>query len=192
MSTDHLLPVDEPPMDEPPIEVTRTRPEPRDVSARDEDDTPAIVGAAIASLALVWVVYEQLLALSGKVGFVLSWYVTFLALYAALTAIVRPGPAVPDRLVRVLFWSGAVVVGGALATTIAYTFFRAWPALVHVNFYTKDMAGVGPQDPLTQGGVLHAIAGTLIEISIAIVISLPLGVATAVYMTEVEGGTHGG
>ena len=32
-----------------------------------------------------------------------------------------------------------------------------------------------------------AIAGTLIEIGIAIAISLPLGVATAVYMTEVRG-----
>ncbi len=49
------------------------------------------------------------------------------------------------------------------------------------------MAGVSPQDPLTQGGMLHAIVGTVIEVGIAVAVALPLGIGTAVYMSEVGG-----
>ncbi len=66
-------------------------------------------------------------------------------------------------------------------------FVKGWPALHHLNFFTRDMSGVRPTAPLTQGGVLHAIIGTLITIGIASVIALPLGVGTAVFMTEVGG-----
>ena len=45
---------------------------------------------------------------------------------------------------------------------------RAGPRLHHLNFFTQDMAGVRPTAPLTQGGVLHAIVGTLIEVGIAV------------------------
>jgi phosphate transport system permease protein len=59
-----------------------------------------------------------------------------------------------------------------------------------VNFYTEDMSGVAPRDPLDQGGILHALLGSFIMVGIAVVISLPLGVGTAVYITEV--GSRGG
>ena len=49
------------------------------------------------------------------------------------------------------------------------------------------MGGVGPRDPFTKGGIKHAIIGSLIEIGIAVAITLPLGVGTAVFMTEVGG-----
>jgi phosphate transport system permease protein len=163
------------------------RPTPRRVVKRDADEWAALVGSGLSSLALVWIIYENLLALSGIIGFIICWYVTFLVVYAAVTAIAHPVTVVKDRLASTMFLTAGAIVGLALGSTIIYTFVRGAAALVHVNFYTQDMAGVGPTAPLTQGGVLHAIAGTLIEISIAIVISLPLGVATAVYMTEVRG-----
>jgi phosphate transport system permease protein len=75
----------------------------------------------------------------------------------------------------------------ALGSAVLLTFTRGYHALFHFNFVTKTMKGVGPQDPLNQGGVLHAIVGSLIEIGIAVAITLPLGVGTAVYMTEVGG-----
>ena len=58
---------------------------------------------------------------------------------------------------------------------------------MHVNFYTHDMAGVSPIAPLTQGGIFHAIVGTVIEVGIAVVMAVPLGIATAVYLNEVGG-----
>ena len=58
----------------------------------------------------------------------------------------------------------------------------------HLNFFTDDMAGVGPQGPARPGRHrCTPIVGTLIELGIAIAITLPLGIGTAVFMTEVGG-----
>jgi phosphate transport system permease protein len=45
----------------------------------------------------------------------------------------------------------------------------------------------GPLDPLTVGGIQHAIVGTLIQISIALLITVPLGLAAAVFLNEIGG-----
>ena len=55
----------------------------------------------------------------------------------------------------------------------------AWPALIHLNFYTQDGTLSGPLNPLTQSGALHAVVGTLIELAIAMGVSVPLGLLTA-------------
>ena len=82
-----------------------------------------------------------------------------------------------------------MIVGLALASAVVFTFWKGIDALVHVNFFTQDMAGVRPTAPLDQGGIIHAIAGSLIEIGIAVLFALPLGVGTAVFMNEVGGPT---
>ncbi len=66
-------------------------------------------------------------------------------------------------------------------------FWAARTALGHLNFFTTDLSRAGPLDPLTKGGVLHAMVGTLIMISIAIVLTVPLGIGCAVFLTEVGG-----
>src|SRR5581483_6903054 len=60
-------------------------------------------------------------------------------------------------------------------------------ALLHLNFFTQDLRSAQAQDPLTKGGVLHAVAGTLIELAIALGIAVPLGLLAAVYLHEVPG-----
>jgi phosphate transport system permease protein len=75
----------------------------------------------------------------------------------------------------------------ALVFIVYYTFLRAAKALVHVNFYTQDMHKTGPLSPLTSGGILYAIVGTLIEIGIAMGIAVPLGLLAAVFLNEVPG-----
>ena len=59
-------------------------------SVRTFDDVACVVGAAVGSFALVWLVYERLFALAGKLGFVVVWYATFLILDVVLTATLAP------------------------------------------------------------------------------------------------------
>ena len=160
---------------------------PRRISQWTGDDMMALIGAAAGSLAVVWIVYEGLLPFSGVLGFLVCWFFGFLALYAGVTALSHPRPIVVDRLAGAVVIIGAAVVGLALASTVVYTVGKGWPAIHHLNFFTKDMAGVGPQDPLTRGGILHALVGTLIELGIAAAVALPLGIGTAVFITEVGG-----
>jgi phosphate transport system permease protein len=160
---------------------------PRKLPKRTVDDVASLIGAAGGSLALVWILYERVFAFSGSLGFVLCWYGAFLILYAGISAFSNQRTTVVDRVASAVAHGGAAVVGLTLATTVGFIFVKAWPALSHVNFFTKDMSGVRPTSPLTQGGILHAVVGSAIEVAIAVAIALPLGLATAVYMTEVGG-----
>jgi phosphate transport system permease protein len=159
----------------------------RVIRRRSRDDRLNFYGAVLASLAFVWVVYERVLPLSGHLGFALLWYVAFLVFYAGLTAVNNPRQVVADRLASAVVLAGPLIVLFALVTMLGYTFIKGWSAYTKANFYTHDMSGVQPLAPLTKGGVLHALAGTLIEVSIAVAITLPLGVATAVFLSEVGG-----
>jgi phosphate transport system permease protein len=168
---------------------TRPARVPRKIRQFTTDDWLSLGGSLIAAFALVEVVYEHILDTSGTLGFLVSFYLAFLLIYAAVVAMVNPRPVVVERLVTAALWVAAGVVVGALGSTVIYTFVEGWPALVHVSFYTHDMSAVSPTAPLTQGGVLAAIVGTVIEVGIAIAVAVPLGIGTAVYMSEVGG--HG-
>jgi hypothetical protein len=94
---------------------------------------------------------------------------------------------VVDRVVTTAVVAAPVLVGVALASVVVMTLYKGLPALSHLNFFTEDMSGVRADDPFTKGGILHALVGTIIEVAIAVAISMPLGVATAVFMSEVGG-----
>ena len=159
----------------------------RQLSAVTASERAIGVGSGFAALALAWLLCFQLLPWGSPLGFVVVAFVLYLAIVTVTTSIVSPGPAVADRVAAAAITAGAVVVGIGLVSTIVFIFVRAAPALPHVSMYTHDMAGVGPRDPLTQGGLLHAIVGSVIQVGIAIVVTVPLALGAAVYMTEVGG-----
>ena len=160
---------------------------PRALGRKTLDDRMSFIGAAAGSLALMWLVYFNVLPFTGKVGFFILWYLVFVAVYGVITAISHPRTEVIDRLMTTVMYAAAVVVGAALAWTIGFVIVKGWAAASHANFYTQTMAGVRPTDGLDHGGILHAIVGSLIILGIAVVISLPLGIGTAIFLTEVGG-----
>ncbi|WP_335987223.1 phosphate ABC transporter permease PstA [Glycomyces sp. MUSA5-2] len=162
------------------------RDEPRRIAAADKDDRIVQAGSAAGSLGLVWILYYRVLPTEGALGFVLCWYAAFLALYVLLTLRRRGRVVLADRLAATVIRSGAIVVGAALATVIASTFWRGREALSHWNFYTQDLVFDDSTD-LSQGGMLHAVIGTLEMMLLSIAVALPLGVACAVFMSEVGG-----
>lgn len=162
--------------------------QPRVLHRTTLDDRASLWGSLTGSLAFVWVVYEHVLQWSGALGFVFCVWVCFIALYAGLSMLSHPMPIVLDRVVAGIVTSAALLVGFALATTLVSTFWKGWPALHHLNFFSHDLKGVSPAtDPLTKGGIYHAMLGTLLEVAVAVVISLPLGIGTAVFLSEVRG-----
>jgi len=52
---------------------------------------------------------------------------------------------------------------------------------------TKDMSATSVNDPIGNGGLLHAITGTLVMVVIALLVAMPIGILTAVYLTEIRG-----
>lgn len=150
-------------------------------------DVIRAVGCAAASVGFTAWLFVFALPLQGALGFVAVAYAIFLALFTILTAFDENGPAVRDRVVAVIVQSLAFLLILALAVVVVYTFSRGFEALPNLNFFSQDMSNAGPLDPLTQGGVLHAVVGTLIMITIALAISIPLSVITAVFLSEFPG-----
>ena len=177
---------DVPPFDDVPRGVGVSD-SPRALRARSVDDRMAWWGAAVGGFALAFIVYDRLLPFQGVVGFVIIYQLFRLALLGTVTALSHPRPVVIDRLATAAIRLGARLVFGALAWTIGFVVIRGWRTLHHAAFYTHTMAGILPQSSVNQGGVLHALVGSGIELTIATIITLPLGIMTAVYMTEVGG-----
>jgi phosphate transport system permease protein len=170
-----------------PLPPSTVEEQPRVLSRQTMDDRLSRWGSAATSLALTWLIGYQILPWHGVLAFVLTWYGLFLLTYATVTALGNPRPVVSDRLVAAIVGGGAATVGIAVISTVLYTVVRSLPVLPHLNLYAHSMEGVSPTAPLSQGGVLHAVIGSLIELGIATLVALPLGIATAVYMTEVGG-----
>ncbi|WP_182064957.1 phosphate ABC transporter permease PstA [Curtobacterium sp. ME12] len=162
-------------------------PEERRFSGTRISDVLCVVGAGVASVSVTSIVFTELAPVSGPIAFAAVAYVMFLVFYALLVATNESAAVVRDRVVSAAVHSLAFVVVATLVFVVSFSVIRATKALPHGNFYTQDMALTGPLDPMTSGGVLHAIAGSLIQISIALVITVPLGVTTALFLTEVPG-----
>ncbi|MEV1040661.1 MULTISPECIES: phosphate ABC transporter permease PstA [unclassified Streptomyces] len=150
-------------------------------------DVYALLGAAAAALSITWLLFARLLPFSGTIGFLAVAYGLFLALYALLVSFDESGPAVRDRLAAVVVQSLGLVMVVALGFVVVFTLWEGRKALPHLNFFTQDMAEAGPLDPLSAGGILHAILGTLEQITVALALTVPTGMVCAVFLNEVPG-----
>jgi phosphate transport system permease protein len=170
-----------------PQEVRRTPARRVRIGGPDPELVTHVIGAAVGALGLNWMVYERLVPMTGAIGFWLCWYAAFLALFAAMSATTLDRVGVTDRLVGALVTTAGLIMVACLVGIVVFTFVRGKEALSHWNFYTQTTAYIGPEAPLNQGGIVAAMVGTLEQVAISVLLSVPLAIATAVYLSEVRG-----
>jgi phosphate transport system permease protein len=173
-----------------------TSPAPTSASAPDvkvhiasvtPDGTMSLLGAGVGALALTWVLYERVLPLSGVLGFWVTWYVVFLVFYGLMATLQWNRVEAVNRVTAIAFGTGGALALAIVVAIVIYILGNGWKAVGHLAFLTTSMADSGPELPLAVGGCLHAIVGTLEQIGIAVVISVPIGVAAALFLAEVGG-----
>ena len=86
-----------------------------------------------------------------------------------------------DRVVTIALAGSVALALVPLVAVLAYTFGKGASALTPA-FLTHSMKGVGPLD--AGGGAYHAIVGTLEQVLIASLLSVPLGLLAAIYIVE--------
>ena len=148
------------------------------------DDLSLLIGSAISAGAITWLAIVQLTTIRNIVGLWTIWYVIFLLVYRLVTNLHQGRLAARDKMMTVLIATGALIVLTPLIFIISYVVAKGLPA-INGDFFTKDLSMTGTLD--LGGGAAHAIVGTLEQITIACIISVPLGVATAVFLNEVRG-----
>lgn len=161
----------------------------RNIAKIGRTEVLTMVGAGVSALSVTILLFGRLLPLNGRFGFVVVAFLLYLAIYAFLVALDNDGPKVLDAVMTALMTAAAATVIFALGSVVVYILYRGGGALRRTNMYTQDMSVTGPLEPLSQGGIVHAMLGTLIIISIALVITVPLGVMCAIYLNEIGGRT---
>jgi phosphate transport system permease protein len=83
-----------------------------------------------------------------------------------------------NKVMEGIGWASALVAVGVLFVVIISVAIRAWPAL-NLDFFTKAPSLFGPE-----GGISSALIGSAIIVGLATLMSLPVGVLAAIYLTE--------
>ena len=168
-------------------EVRSSVPEqPRALSKFSVADTAELVGSMLAAVSLTWLIFFRLTPLYGATGFVAVSFVTFLAIYWTVVRQNHGRLAAGERLAGVVMAAAALAAVVPLGLIIFKVVAEGLPNL-RLNFFTETQQDTGPLDPATAGGAAHAIVGTLQQVGLAMVISVPLAVLTAVFMNEIGG-----
>ncbi|MFJ5305375.1 phosphate ABC transporter permease PstA [Streptomyces sp. NPDC088350] len=160
---------------------------PRRIGGPTRSGVLALCGAAVSALCVSVLLFGELAPFSGALGFAVTWYTVFLVVYGVLTGLEENGQAVRDRVMTVVLWTAAALLFSALTLVVGFTLWRGREALTYLNFFHQDMQAAGPLDPLGVGGIAHAMVGTLLMITIALLITVPLGLACAVYLNQIPG-----
>jgi phosphate transport system permease protein len=139
--------------------------------------TPALAVLAVGVVALLAAVTP----LAGRAGCLVAFVLVFASLVAVSSYAVEGRRRAADRVGRLLILGSVGLALLPLVAVLGYTVARGAKGLTP-DFLTHSMRGVGPLD--TNGGIYHAILGTVEQVGLAILIAVPLGLLTAVYVTE--------
>jgi phosphate transport system permease protein len=87
-------------------------------------------------------------------------------------------PRISQRIAKTLLWAMTVLTVAILVFIIFFILRKGLPA-VNIDFLTKN-----PVDMGKGGGIFSTVIGTGALTALAILIATPLGVGTAIYLTE--------
>jgi phosphate transport system permease protein len=120
----------------------------------------------------------------------LALFVVFFAAYMLFTASIKGfklgSAAAKDAVVNSLVALGAIVTVIPIASILFTVVQKGLPG-ISLNLFVSDMSQATTTDPLSNGGLLHAITGTLVLVTLALIMSVPIGILTALYLTEIKG-----
>jgi phosphate transport system permease protein len=124
--------------------------------------------------------------MKGKLAYAFVFFVAYGVIISTFSFISRGPQAAKDSFVSTLVSLGAVVTVIPIASILFTVVQKGLPGL-HLGILSNDMSMATPTDPIPTGGVLHAITGTLTLVVLALIMSVPIGILTALYLTEIKG-----
>lgn len=88
----------------------------------------------------------------------------------------------------IIFFAATVFV---LLVSVVWSVIDSGAKAISWQFFTQNNVYISPTTSLEYGGVGHAIIGTLLVVMLSTVVTVPLGIATAIYLTETRGRSRG-
>ena len=142
--------------------------------------TPALIPLIVASILV------KSSGLDGKAGFFLGWVITSILVVLIWPIITRNSNGRGDLFLQNCIALSAVIFLAAVTWLLSSVLTPALKAF-QFSLLTNDATTVGVDTPLNEGGLLHALLGSLVIVGLATLISVPFGLLAALYITEVRG-----
>jgi phosphate transport system permease protein len=124
--------------------------------------------------------------MKGKLALFVVFFVAYMLFTASIKGFQLGSAAAKDAIVNSLVAFGAIVTVIPIASILFTVVQKGLPG-ISLNLFISDMSMATPTDPLSNGGLLHAITGTLALVTLALIMSVPIGILTALYLTEIKG-----
>jgi phosphate transport system permease protein len=145
-----------------------------------------ITGLSVGLSLLTSVVVVLATPMKGKLAYFAVFFLAWFVIDSLFILRKSGSKGVRDGLAAKLTLFGGVLVCMAVFSILWATISRGLKG-INLAFLTENMRNASLFDPIGKGGILHAISGTLMLIAIAIIISVPMGLLTALYLTEIKG-----
>ncbi|MDP4804355.1 MAG: phosphate ABC transporter permease PstA [Candidatus Nanopelagicales bacterium] len=114
-------------------------------------------------------------------------YLPLQLLAAGITAVYNRGVrSIGDSMIVVLA-IGATVFSLVILMSVLLSLVVRGIGALSAHFLYQNSVYINPSTPLEYGGIGHAMVGTFLILLIASIIAVPIGIATAVYITDVRG-----
>jgi phosphate transport system permease protein len=137
--------------------------------------------AALAVAVAIAVIYVGDVLGGGVAMTVVAAAIIFEVLLGGVSYAVEGSRAARNRIATSWIY-GVFVLAALPLISVVRTLIVNGHALLSANFLTHSMRNITPFD--SGGGAYHAIIGTLEQAGIAAAITIPLGIACAIYMVE--------
>jgi len=153
--------------------------------AASPKDRAVTAASFLLSLAITVLIVETT-PMKGKLAYFFLFFLSWLVI-DSLFVVGKSGlKGVRDALAAKFTLLGATIVCLAVFSILWATVAKGIQGL-NLAFLTENMRNASLFDPIGKGGILHAVLGTIMLISIAVIISVPMGILTALYLTEIKG-----
>ena len=124
--------------------------------------------------------------LSGKLGFSASFFFFASLLIFTQQYRLRDLAAAKDSLLSSFATLAIVLTLIPILSIVGTVVVKGYKG-INFGMFANDMTMASVNDPVTSGGLLHALIGTLLMVGGALLVSFPIGLLTALYLTEIRG-----
>ena len=124
--------------------------------------------------------------LRGKLGFAVAYFFFASLLIFVQQLRLRDLAAAKDSLLSSFAFLAMTITLIPIVSIIMTVVLKGYKG-IHFGMFANDMTQASVNDPVQSGGLLHALVGTIIMVGGALIVSFPIGLLTALYLTEIRG-----
>ena len=124
--------------------------------------------------------------LRGKLGFAVAYFFFASLLIFVQQLRLRDLAAAKDSLLSSFAFLAMTITLIPIVSIVMTVVLKGYKG-IHFGLFANDMTQASVNDPVQSGGLLHALVGTIIMVGGALIVSFPIGLLTALYLTEIRG-----